>query len=311
MKVISGLDGLKAPLDKSVMTIGNFDGVHLAHQALLRRLRTSADQHAAPAVVLTFDPHPLSVVAPERVPPALTPHNEKVRLIADYGVDILVVARSQPSLLNLEAEEFLRDVVCRLLRPVQVIEGPTFGFGKGRKGTPLLLSKLAPQLGFELSIVEAVTIQLGNAQTETVSSSLVRRLLTAGRVTDAARCLGRPYRLIGTVVAGDRRGRTLGFPTANLEVSNQMIPGDGVYGGAAHVGQLAFRCAISVGCNPTFAGQARRVEAHLIGFEGDLYGQELIVDFTDWIRAQRAFPSVGALVNQLRQDAEAVRDSMV
>jgi len=308
VKVIAGIESLGKPLEKSVVTIGNFDGVHLAHRALLDRVRAQADMDSIPAVVFTFDPHPLSVVAPERVPPELTPYAEKTRLIAECGVDLLVVARSHPALLNMEADEFLREVICRFFHPVQLIEGPTFGFGKGRKGTPQLLAALAPQLGFELHIVEAVTIQLDGGAAETVSSSLVRRLLTAGRVADAAKCLGRPYRLIGTVQTGDRRGRTLGFPTANLKIPRQMIPGDGVYAGMAHAEGAAVPCAISIGTNPTFHGGLRRVEAHLLEFDGDLYGQELSIDFTHWLRAQETFFSADELIRQLRLDTENVRD---
>lgn len=306
VKVIDGITGVELTLARSVLTIGNFDGVHLAHQALLHRAKAHAAEARVPVVVLTFEPHPLAVVAPDRLPPTLTPREEKLRLLERHGADVVVIARSEPALLNRNAEDFVRDVVCRHFRPVCIVEGPSFGFGKGRRGNPELLIRMASELAYQVDVVAAVRVTWSDGRSETVSSSLVRKALAAGHVADAARCLGRPYRLFGVVVKGDRRGHALGFPTANLCVSDQMVPGDGVYGGVAFVEDREWPGAISIGHTPTFAGKDRRTEAHLIGFEGDLYDRPLRIDFHDWIRAQQTFPSPDALIRQLKQDVATV-----
>lgn len=310
MKVIDGIDGLAAPLTASILTIGNFDGMHLAHQSLVRRARSLAGQEQVPAVVLTFEPHPLTIVAPDRVPPMLTPRAEKLRLLEQLGADIVVIARSEPALLNLEAEDFVRDIVVRQFRPVVIVEGLSFGFGKGRKGSPELLARMAAPSGFQLSIVEAVSVELADGRRDAVSSSLVRKLLSEGRAEDASRCLGRPYRLMGTVVAGQKRGRALGFPTANLDAGSQMIPADGVYGATVLVGVDRFTCALSIGHAPTFSGTRLLIEAHLLDFAGDLYGRQLGVDLQSWVRPQQTFASAEDLVRQLKQDVQTVRSTV-
>ncbi len=301
---------MDAPLASSVLTIGNFDGLHLAHQSLVRRARSLAGQEQAPVVVLTFEPHPLTIVAPDRVPPMLTPRDEKLRLLEQLGADLVVIARSEPALLNLEAEDFVRDVVVQQFRPVVIVEGLSFGFGKGRKGNPQLLARMADASGFQLSIVEAVSVELADGRCETVSSSLVRKLLSEGRVEDASRCLGRPYRLMGTVVVGEKRGRALGFPTANLDAGSQMIPADGVYVATALVGANRYTCALSIGHTPTFSGTRRLIEAHLLDFAGDLYGRHLSVDLQSWVRPQQTFASAEDLVRQLKQDVHTVRSTV-
>jgi len=297
-------------LATSVLTIGNFDGMHLAHQALVQRARSLAAQEQVPAVVLTFEPHPLTIVAPDRVPPLLTPRAEKSRLLEQHGADLVVIARSEPALLNLEAEDFVRNMVVQQFRPMVIVEGLSFGFGKGRKGNPQLLARMAAASGFQLSIVDAVCVELADGRCETVSSSLVRKLLSEGRVEDASRCLGRPYRLMGTVVVGEKRGRSLGFPTANLDAGSQMIPADGVYGATALVGADRYTCALSIGHTPTFSGTRRLVEAHLFDFAGDLYGRQLSVDMQSWVRPQQTFASAEDLVQQLKQDVHTVRSTV-
>lgn len=310
VKVIDGIDGLAAPLSASILTIGNFDGLHLAHQSLVRRARSLAAKVRVPAVVLTFEPHPLTIVAPNRVPPLLTPRAEKLRLLDQLGADVVVIARSEPALLNLEAEDFVRHVVVQRFRPVVIVEGLSFGFGKGRKGTPQLLARMAAASGFQLAIVEAVSVELVDGRREAVSSSLVRKLLSEGRVEDASRCLGRPYRLMGTVIAGEKRGRALGFPTANLDAGSQMIPADGVYGATAWVADDRYTCALSIGHTPTFSGTRRLIEAHLLDFADDLYGRQLSVDLQSWVRPQQTFASAEDLVRQLKQDVQTVRSTV-
>jgi len=306
--VFNGLETVDPPLTRSVLTIGNFDGVHRAHRKLVAQARRFAANSGAPVVVLTFEPHPLSVVTPDRAPTRLHPIEEKLRRLEEVGADIVVVARSEPELLGLEARQFVTDVIHERFHPTHIVEGPSFGFGHNRTGTPELLAKIAATFGCGVHIVEPVTLRIDGADMM-VSSSLIRRLLSDGQVDHAAKCLGRPYPLFGKVVEGDRRGRTIGFPTANLAPEDQLVPAEGVYAGRAIVENIERLSAISIGTTPTFDGADRRIEAHLLDFDGDLYGKPIRVEFERFIRAQRAFPSADALADQLRRDVEAVRDA--
>ncbi len=302
MNIIHGLSAV-GPFSRSVLTIGNFDGVHLAHQRLIGEAHVLAAKAAAPVVVLTFDPHPQKILAPQRAPLPLMPLTERLRILAELGVDFAAVARSEPALLSMDAETFIRDVVWDKFQPVYVVEGPSFGFGRGRKGNPELLSQLAPRYGFNVCIVPSVTVRLAQ-EPRVVSSSLIRELLELGNIEAAAQCLGRPYALWGNVVRGQERGRTIGFPTANLATADQVIPGDAVYAGLTSMEQDCWKCAISVGPAATFERHERVVEAHLLDFQGDLYGRTLRVDFIARLRDQRRFESTDMLVRQLHEDVE-------
>ena len=308
MKVIHGLDAFDPGLEHCVLTVGNFDGVHVAHQKLLTQAKLLARQTKGPVAVLTFEPHPLTVVAPEKAPRRLSLPEEKLRCLELAGADLVVVARSEPALLGLEADRFVEDVLIELFHPTHMVVGPSFGFGKGRKGTPQLLARLGPKFGCEVQITEPMLLQLDQeAEPRMVSSSLIRNLLLNGRVREAASCLGRSYAVFGEVVRGDGRGRSIGFPTANIALADQLMPGEGVYGGRAIVGDVARPCAISVGHTPTFGGTEERVEAHLLDFDGDLYGQIMRVEFETFVRQQRKFESAAALSKQLCRDVDAVR----
>jgi len=307
VKTINGLDNLEAPRGGCVLTVGNFDGVHLAHRQLLAHARTLADGAGIPVAVLTFEPHPLTIVAPHKAPQRLTLPEDKLRLLGEVGADIVVVARSEPKLLSSEAEAFVRDVLIRRFRPRHLVEGPTFGFGHDRKGNTQLLARLASELNYELHVVEPVTIALDDGTNAMVSSSLVRRLLLVRNVARAALCLTRAYELVGKVDHGDARGRNLSFPTANLELHDQLVPGDGVYAGRTRIAGKSYLCAINVGPAPTFDAAARRIEAHLLDFDADLYGRTLRVEFHSFLRDQQRFTSPGELADQLRVDVAAVR----
>lgn len=309
MRVVRSLDAIDPPLVQSVLTIGNFDGVHRGHQQLLAQAGLFAANTGGPVVVLTFEPHPLAVVAPTKVPARLSTLEQKLQLLDRAGADLVVVARSDPSLMNLEAEQFVADVVRDRFRPTHIVEGPSFGFGKGRRGTPELLVNLAKGFGCDVHILEPVTLTIAKDETMLVSSSLIRRLIGEGLVRRAALCLGRPFALWGHVVSGDKRGREIGFPTANLEPEDQLVPADGVYAGVARLGESSYDAAISIGSAPTFDGSTRRIEAHLLDFDGDLYGKSIELDFIRHIRPQQRFDSADALVEQLHKDVATVRSA--
>lgn len=307
MEVYQGIESVEPPLKRSVVTVGNFDGVHLAHQQLIAQAGLLAANAGEPVVVLTFEPHPLSVVPGREAPPRLSLPPQKLAWLEQAGADVTVVARSEPELLNLEPERFVREVLVARLHPTHVVEGPNFGFGRGRRGNPELLKRVGAEMGFEVHVVEPVTLEVDAGASVMISSSLIRRLLAESKVHRAALCLGRPYTIRGEVVPGVQRGRQLGFPTANLALADQMLPGDGVYAGRAAIAGASYQAAISVGTRQTFDHGARQLEVHVLDYTGDLYSQVLEVEFERPLRPQRKFESAETLADQLRRDVAEVR----
>ena len=269
------------------VAVGTFDGVHLGHREVIKGNDT----------VLTFDPHPLSVVAPQALPKLLDSPTIKRDLIAGLGVDELVTIPFDREFASKSAGEFIDDVLVQRLGATHVSVGENFRFGKGAKGDPGVL-RAHPE--FETRVVPLVEVE-----NETVSSTHIRGLVAAGDVERAARFLGAPFMLEGEVVTGDRRGRDLGFPTANIVPPDQLAhPGHGVYAAWAH----GYMAAVNVGVRPTFeTGRGLLVEAYLIDFDGDLYGQTLRIAFARRLRGERRFPNADALVEQMKQDVEEAR----
>jgi riboflavin kinase/FMN adenylyltransferase len=284
------------------VAIGNFDGVHRGHAALLAELRQQAAAVGGPAVAVTFDPHPLQLLRPERFLPVLTTMPDRVELLQKPGADHVLILQTTPDLLHLGPAAFFREVIQGRLAARGVVEGPNFAFGRDRQGTIDTLDQLCRAADVTLAVVTPFVLD-----GVPVSSSRVRSALVGGDVAEAARLLGRPYRLRGTVGTGQRRGETIGFPTANLEGIETVLPGDGVYAVRVRHEGRTWPGAANLGPNPTFGEQARKVEIHLIGFRGDLYGQTLAVDFIERLRDTRPFRGVDELVAQLRQDVEEAR----
>jgi riboflavin kinase/FMN adenylyltransferase len=283
--------------------VGNFDGVHRGHAALVTRLRAAADQVGGPAVAVTFDPHPIALLAPERLQPPLTTIADRAELLQAAGADHVVVLRTTRDLLGLEAGEFLDTVVGEQLAVKAVVEGFNFHFGRGRAGDLELLGGWCRRHGIVCTVVARQAVDCA-----VVSTSRVRTALEAGDVAAAARLLGRQYRLRGVVGTGAKRGRTIGFPTANVIEPATLVPGDGVY--AVRVSlpdDSSWPGAANVGPNPTFGEQARKVEVHLIGFDGDLYGRPTAVDFIARLRDTRRFASTDELIAQLRADVDKAK----
>ena len=308
MKVFDSIDRIDPPLSGVVLTIGNFDGVHRGHQQILAQAGLLATRIGGPVVAMTFDPHPLSIVNPGRAPETLTPREEKLRWLEQAGVDIAVVANSTPELLSLTDEAFIEQVVMRRFQPRWMVEGASFGFGRDRMGNVDTLTTLGRQHGFDVHVVEPVRLSVEESEQMLVSSSMIRDLLRRGRVRRAALCLGHPYALLGQVVPGARRGRDLGFPTANLRVAaDSLIPAAAVYAGRACVAGTNHAAAVSIGTNATFEGTKMSIEAHLLDFDGDLYHQPLRLELLVRIRDQQKFDSADALRKQLIKDIDAVR----
>jgi riboflavin kinase/FMN adenylyltransferase len=283
-------------------TIGNFDGVHRGHAALVAETAAQARRLGVRAVAVTFDPPPVALLRPAALAPPLTTLDDRCRLLQEAGADEVAILHTTADLLALTAADFVEQVVRRGLAARALVEGYNFGFGRNREGDVRTLDELARGAGLPLTVLPPQT-----ADGEVVSSSRVRAVLLAGDVAAAARLLGRPYRLHGVVAVGQRRGRTLGFPTANLEPLLTLAPGDGVYAATAAVDGTTWPAAVNVGPNPTFGEGVRKVEAHLIGYQGDLYGRPLAVDFLQRLRGTRPFGSAAELATQLCQDVERAR----
>jgi riboflavin kinase/FMN adenylyltransferase len=292
------------------VTVGNFDGVHLGHAAIVRRLLAVARDRGMPAVAFTFDPHPASIVRPEAAPTPLSTPLRRAELLAALGVDAVLVQPTDRRFVALDARSFYADILRGRLHAAAIVEGPDFRFGAGRGGDIGLLASLAKSDGVTVEAVQAVAID-----GLPVSSSRIRGLVAEGRLREAGRLLTQPYRLSGTVAVGAKRGGPMGFPTANLAGIATLLPATGVYAARASIAGdgASWPAAVHVGPNVSFGEQAISVEAHLIGFSGDLYGRTLDVDFLDRLRDTRRFASIDDLKAQLAVDvahaAQVVRTS--
>ncbi|MEM1011025.1 MAG: riboflavin biosynthesis protein RibF [Planctomycetota bacterium] len=304
MELLHGLDAMNHLPRGAALSVGNFDGIHLGHQKIIDHL---ADAGTSGVVVATFEPHPTSVLRPDLAPPRLTSVERKRALLAEAGVTHLVELPADDSVLKLEAKAFCEAVRDRA-EPAVWAEGHDFRFGRGAIGNVDRLTEWLAESGVSVEIVEQATVVLPGLQVVSASSSLVRWLVVHGRVCDAAAVLGRKYSVSGEVVRGAQRGRTIGFPTANVQVDDHLVPADGVYAGRCDVDGASHVAAVSIGTNPTFDGPVRTVEAYLVGFEGDLYGRHLSVTLERWLRGQERYSGVDPLVRQLNVDVEqAVR----
>lgn len=307
MKTLVGRDQLRAPRGGTAVTIGTFDGVHLGHRALIARTVDDALARAIDAAVVTWDRHPNVTLRPDRVPPLLTTPERKAELLAETGAALLVTLAFDEELSRWPPERFATDVLAEGLDARRVFVGEGWRFGHKAAGDPALLKSLGRDLGFE---VEA--LDLAEAAGAPVSSSRVRHAVASGDMELACALLGRPFDIDGVVVRGDDRGASLGFPTANIAIDSSLArPSPGVYAARARARGKWFHAAVNIGVNPTFAqsGSARepRIEAYLIDYEGDLYGEILRVEFLKRLRDEVAFDSVDALIAQIAKDVEATR----
>ena len=307
MRVYEGSAELGDAARGCVLTVGNFDGVHLGHQRLLRAVIERGRALGQRTALHTFDPHPRKVLSPDGSPPRLMTREQLARALERVGIDILVREPFTLEFASLTPEAFLRDVIRARFRPTEIYVGRDFHFGKGRSGSGETLLRLGPELGMRVEIIPQV-----KAGQSDVSSTRIRGALALGDVAEASLCLDRPYAISGTVVRGEMRGRTLGFPTLNLETENELIPAHGVYATTVQflddAGQGSERPSVTnVGTRPTFEPGRVLVETHLIDMEGDFYGRQVEVSFQARIRAERKFPGPDALREQIARDVESAR----
>lgn len=299
------VQGLPQPINErpTVLTIGAFDGVHLGHQHLIGSTVQRARECGCQSAVLTFDPHPDLVVRPQQERLYLTSIDERIARIGELGVDLVIVLPFTRAVMSLSAHEFMSQL-CRALNLRELWVGWNFGLGRGREGNPARLREIGKDLGYTVHPVEPLVLDGAP-----VSSTRIRAALHAGDVEGAAALLGRPFGVRGPVAEGDRRGRTIGFPTANVAVApNHMLPADGVYVCRARIGDQHYGAVTNIGMRPTFEGTRRTVEAYLLDFVDDIYGETVRLDFLHRLRGEQKFDGVAALVAQITRDVGAARE---
>lgn len=306
MEIIVGIDSIQRSLKNPVLTIGNFDGVHRGHQALFRRVLEWARTLDGESVVMTFHPHPVDVLSPGKGPVFITPHERRLQLIADCGIDVTIVVPFDPQFARISAHDFVKSVLVETIGAKAIVVGYDYRFGFGREGNIEYLKTLGGDYGFEVETVSG--IQLDGT---VVSSTAIRELIREGELKKAQSLLGRPYEVRGVVMKGrERGGRLLGFPTANINLSTslQASPKPGVYVVEVKIGDATYGGAANLGYNPTFGDVDLSLEAHILDFSGDLYGEWITVRFLDRLRDEKRFSGPEELALQIRKDVEKARD---
>ncbi len=303
MKVIRSLNSTELPLNKAVATVGNFDGVHIGHRKIFQKVVERASETGGTSLVITFHPHPLRVLAPDRGVKMLTPLDDKLTLIEASGIDVVVVINFNRDFASLEPEEFVRRILLEGLGVVHLFVGHNYRFGRDKRGDTILLRRLSKKYGFKVNVVRNLKVA-----GVPVSSSRIRHLLGWGRVYEAASLLGRAYSIKGRVIKGSGRGADLlGVPTANLQTEYEVIPKEGVYAVKVRVGRQIYDGVANIGKNPTFGLQEPSYEVHILDFSKDLLGEEIRVYFIERLRGERRFKGPEQLRTQILLDIERAR----
>ncbi len=303
MRIIRGLkDVKKASLPDPVVTLGNFDGVHLGHQAIFKQVVARAIDSGGTSVVFTFEPHPLKVLAPSRSPRLLCTFREKMEQIEAAGVDAVICANFTPEFASQNPEDFVSNVLVGTIGVKDLFVGHDYAFGKNRRGDISFLRDAGAKLGFAVHVVGPVKVE-----GILVSSTKIRQLIMDGEVCLASKLLGRPYSIEGSVISGHSRGREIGFPTANITTPNELTPKEGVYAVSVHVEGRVLYGAANIGKNPTFGDEATSYEVHILDYEGNLYGKFIKMKFIKRVRDEVKFGSVLELADQIKKDVERVK----
>lgn len=311
MEIVAGTKKLSRALVRPVLTIGNFDGIHLGHRAIMETAIERARLLEGESVVLTFDPHPRKVLQPDRAPSLLTTREQKLEALEAIGIDVAILQPFDLEFAKTSPEDFVREIVFEHIRPVEVFVGYDFHFGRDRQGSMAALSEIGAKLGFSVTVIPEIRIN-----DRDVNSTRIRELLVAGEVEEAEVLLGRPFSVRSLVLEGDRRGRTLGFPTANLAPENEILPAVGVYTGDFRIlsedgGGKSYPAVVNVGRRPTFFESGRLLaEAHLLDFDGDLYGLPVELSFRHRLRSEQKFPGPEELRVQIAADIVLAREKL-
>lgn len=301
MQVFESLD-FEEKFANPILTIGNYDGLHLGHRKIIERVEIKARENKGTSMLMTFHPHPLTILKPDRFIGLITPLPVKRRLIEEAGIDVMFIISFTDEFHLISPESFVENILVQKLGIKGLIVGYDFKFGKGGKGNVKYLAAKSTQYGFFFDIQEAITLD-----NEKVGSNRIRRMIQEGDVKKAGLHLGRPYMIEGTVMAGDGRGRTIGFPTINLQTEFPLMPGRGVYVSSVEIGGKRLPAVTNIGFNPTFDGQSLTIETYIMDFSQDLYNQKVALYFLDRIRDEVKFSSVDELKDRIRKDVEIAR----
>jgi len=304
MEIIRGLEDLKESYPNTVITIGNFDGLHLGHQKIIQTVLQESEDINGTSMVVTFDPHPMKVLAPEREIKLLTTPKERERLIQTMGIHVLLCITFNEEFSQLTPDDFIDDILVKKINAKKVIVGQNYAFGKARKGTTELLRRRGRKYGFNVKVVRHAKFN-----GEVVSSSKIRSFLSKGQVFEASTFLGRAYTIEGNVIKGAGRGeKLLHIPTANITTPNELVPKEGVYAVKIGIKNDFFDGVANIGKKPTFGDAVTSYEVHIFNYAGNLLGEHLRIHFIDWIRDQRSFPDALSLERQIRNDIEHARE---
>ncbi len=310
MQIIKHLDEIETPIPKAVVTIGNFDGVHIGHQALLHTVIEKAHAVGGTAVAITFDPHPIRILSPDGHPPLITMSEQKSELIAKSGIETLICIPFDRQFAAISARAFVADLLVGRIGMKALAIGRDYTFGRKREGDLKLLQKWAPELGYEVMVVD--WIRPSDNRFKRISSTRVRELVMAGDMDGAKRLLGRNYQIRGIVATGrDRGGKLLGFPTANINLQDELSPKTGVYAVTVEYGGKILEGVANIGYSPTFDDHLFTVEVHLLDFNQNIYGENIRVNFIQRLRGEIKFENIEALAAQIRQDIEHAREILL
>jgi riboflavin kinase/FMN adenylyltransferase len=301
MKFVEQLESIKSPFVNAVITIGNFDGVHLGHQALFREVIKKAREIDGTSIAMTFEPHPIRVLKQNGQPPLITQYEQKMELIEHIGLDVLICIRFTPEFSAISAGEFVEDLLVKHIGMKAIVVGRDYTYGKNREGNIESLKADGERLGFE--VIVADWIQVPNDSPGRTSSTLIRELVRDGKVIDANKLLGRPYQIRGKVVTGrDRGGKLLGIPTANINLEDELCPKTGIYAVTVELQGTIYKGVANIGYSPTFDDHQFTVEVHVLDFNKDIYGEKVRVNFVKRIRDEEKFRNISELSDQIRKD---------
>ena len=302
MKVISSLENIKEPFAYAVITVGNFDGVHIGHQGLLKEVKKRADKMSGTSIVLTFEPHPLKVLKDKKIP-LITPFERKIELIEKLGIDVVICLPFTREFSKVSAREFVEEILLKKIGMKEIVVGYDYTFGHKREGNIDLLKKLGDELGFKVCILGPILVD-----NMIVSSTRIRNLIMEGELEKVKILLNRYYQVSGEVIAGhDRGGRLLGFPTANLKLVNEVFPKNGVYVVEVIYNNKVYGGVTNIGFKPTFGNDALSVETHILDFDQNIYGKKIKLNFIKRLRNEKRFSSIEALAAQIKRDIEEAR----
>jgi len=306
MEIVSDLEEIKEPFTNAVITVGNFDGVHIGHQALFHTVVEQAHNIGGTAVAMTFDPHPMKVLAPEGQPPKITLAEQKAELIAKTGMDVLICIPFTESFAAISARSFIEDLMIKKIGMRAIVVGRDYSFGRNREGNLDMLRQMAAELNFEVIVVD--WIQGANGKVQRISSTQIRELVMDGQMEEAKRMLGRYYQIRGIVAGGrNRGGRLLGFPTANINLQDELCPKQGIYAVTVEHRGLTYQGVANIGFSPTFDDHLFTIEVHILDFNEDIYSDRIRVNFIQRLRDEIKFENIDALSMQIKKDVDHAR----